>query len=507
MWSELSWVQIPSVAPFSQRSSLGTGTYFSNSVLFDMPHEILTNEQMKTADDLAIASGIPGFKLMQHAGEAVAKRLLKSTESDVYQILCGPGNNGGDGFIVANHLKKERKEVHVYSMFPVSALGGDAKKAADKCAVKIQSLETFEPILDAVIVDALFGTGFRGDFTPEINDILDRIKSAGNKIIAVDIPSGVNGATGEAAKNSLKADITVTFARKKLGHCLYPGRGYCGKFDVADIGIRDSFIRKAGYIAYENHPDLWLPSFPRKTGSTHKYMCGSALINAAPEMTGATRMAATGCARMGAGITNVLSPQATYDIYRSTLPAHIITRPDNQDMSWIDKITAGLIGSGGISSSTFPDIQKCPYVIDADALAIMPDKLNPQCVITPHEGEFKRIQQFQSLSGTKVDMALEAAKLINAVVVLKGADTVVAHPDGRCVVNTHSSPYLATAGTGDVLAGMITGLLAQGVESFDAACMGVWIHGDCGHRLGAGLVATDITDIISQSLNGLLANA
>ena len=243
----------------------------------------------------------------------------------------------------------------------------------------------------------------------------------------------------------------------------------------------------------ENKTDLWLEQFPHKEKDTHKYNYGHALIYGAPELTGATRLAACGCARIGAGLTTVLAQDG--DVYRATLPAHIMVR---DDLRWNDaRVTARLYGPGGIAKGVKISLSR-PCVLDADALQCMPGELNENVVLTPHEGEFAKA--FPDIEGSGEEKALKAAQQTGAVVVLKGAATVIAQPDGRIVVNRHASPYLASAGTGDVLAGLITGLLAQNMPAFEAACAAVWMHGDAALKHGPGLVASDLIDIIPKVL-------
>jgi len=248
----------------------------------------------------------------------------------------------------------------------------------------------------------------------------------------------------------------------------------------------------------DNHPDLWRGLLPLRTAKSHKYTHGHALIYGAPELTGATRLAAGACARMGAGLVTVLAPHDLANIYRTALPAHILVRGD---LSWFDeRVTAKIYGPGGLS--VVPDFySNLPVVLDADALANMPKKLAPNYILTPHEGEFELA--FPNIKGSREERAQHAAQVLNAHVVLKGAKTIIAAPDGRCVINKNASPSLATAGTGDVLAGMITGLVAQNMPIFEACCAAVWMHGQCANEFGAGLVASDLIDVIPRVLGDL----
>ena len=244
-----------------------------------------------------------------------------------------------------------------------------------------------------------------------------------------------------------------------------------------------------------NSPDLWADTIPSPDERSHKYTQGHALIYAAPEFTGATNLAAQSCARVGAGLVSVMAGHRG-DLYRTILPPHIIVR-DNLDWK-DDRVTAQLYGSGGLMCT--PDYKsKIPTILDADALSKLPVELAPNYILTPHEGEFAKT--FPEIKGDKIENAKQAAQNINAIIVLKGAETIIAHPDSRLVLNNHSSPYLATAGTGDVLAGMITGFCAQGMEPFYAACAAVWIHGETGKKLGRSMVASDVPAKIPEIMN------
>ncbi|GJL84915.1 MAG: hypothetical protein DHS20C02_06900 [Micavibrio sp.] len=250
--------------------------------------------------------------------------------------------------------------------------------------------------------------------------------------------------------------------------------------------------------ALTNHPDLWQERLPRKTVDGHKYDYGHAVIYGAPVLTGATRLAAESCARMGAGLVTVLANEETANIYRETLKPHILVR---DDLTWDDeRVTARLYGSGGLSVE--PEYKsKRPTVLDADALQNLPKRLEENYILTPHEGEFTHA--FPDIKGSKLMRAQQAAQEINAIIVLKGHDTIIAHPEGRVVINDNAPETLATAGTGDVFAGMITGLVAGGIEPFWASCAAAWIHGEAARRFGVGLVASDLPDIIPDVLRDL----
>ena len=456
-----------------------------------MTYEILSNAQMAAADAKTIAGGTAGIDLMTTAGNAVAECINEYYETQNVLVLCGPGNNGGDGFIIAQYLKTRGWPVTLACLAKQEALKGDAALAAQRWEGKTLPFDQVT-VEDHLIIDAVFGTGFSRALPDEVISIFKKIE--GNEMIAVDTPSGIDGNTGAADPHALRADITVTFHRKKLGHALYPGAQYCGHIITKDIGITDDFE----YSAIENTPDLWIKDFPFKKAETHKYHYGHALIYGAPELTGATRLAATACARIGVGLVSVLSTPDTATIYRSALPACILVR---DDLDYMDKkITARLYGSGGLPCAPNYSID-LPTVLDADALSHLPEKLNPNYVLTPHEGEFERA--FPDIDGSKIERAQKAAKQINAHIVLKGPDTIIATPDGKTIINTNGSPHLATAGTGDVLTGMICGLLAQGMPPLSAIAAATWIHSECAHIFGRGLIADDLPNLIPDILDSI----
>lgn len=249
--------------------------------------------------------------------------------------------------------------------------------------------------------------------------------------------------------------------------------------------------------ARPNNPDLWRGVFPRKKTDGHKYDSGLVQIFGAPKLTGATRLAAESCARAGAGLVCVLAPKGTGDIYRSSLPAHILVYDSD---FWKERVSARLYGPGGLAVK--PDYKsKIPTVLDAEALYDLPKTLGDNFILTPHEGEFA--YAFPEIQGAKVEKAMAAAKQTGAIMVLKGPETVIAHPDGRAALNTNAPPTLATAGSGDVLAGIVAGLAAQGMPPFESACAAVWIHGEAAKRFGPGLVAADLPDLIPGVLRDL----
>lgn len=440
---------------------------------------LLTPAQMAAADAATIAAGTPQGVLMERAGRAVRDGVVRNFAVRPVCVLAGPGNNGGDGRIAARLLAE--------ACWPVEVFGLDALEAA-----------VFTP--ETLVLDALFGTGLARPLSGPVRSALQRARAAGSAVLAVDIPSGVDGATGAADPGTLPAERTVTFAAKKLGHVLHPGSALCGAVEVANIGIPTPHA-----AARENGPDLWALPSPAPGG--HKYDRGYVVIFGGAQMTGAARLAAAASARSGAGLVSVVSAPRAAQVYRTTLPPHILyeTLGDDPAVHIADaRRNVCLIGPGA------GDMARCalpllatgkPAVLDADALTYCENEperflcaLHPACVLTPHEGEARRL--FGPLPGSKVEQAQGAADRAGCVVLLKGPDTTIAAPGQTPVVNTTGTPHLATAGSGDVLAGVIAGLMAQGMDPFHTACAGAFLHGRAGQALGPGLVAPDLIDAL-----------
>jgi ADP-dependent NAD(P)H-hydrate dehydratase / NAD(P)H-hydrate epimerase len=471
---------------------------------------------MNAAERFAMAAGVPGSLLMQRAGEAVARELQTRWTPRPVAVLCGPGNNGGDGFVAAIALAQSGWPVRLALLGSVAALRGDAKHHAQRWTGKVESM-TPQVLEDAeLVVDALFGSGLSRPLDSPLTDMLSAAARRGLPIVAVDVPSGVMGDSGESL-GATAAVCTVTFHRKKLGHLLLPGRGLCGEVVVADIGIPAAALDSLSVDVWENIPQLWRHELPQLRAADNKYSRGHALLYGGYPMTGAARMAARAAARSGAGLTTVAVPQEAFALYASALTS-IMVQPLMGDTNLAEllkdpRYSAFSIGPGaGVSDATRERTLTLletgkPVVLDADAISVFssrPDVLfqaiRGQCVMTPHEGEFKRI--FAS-AGDKLARARDAARRSGAVIVLKGADTVIAAADGRAIINSNAPATLATAGAGDVLGGFILGLLAQGVDAFPAAAAGVWLHGAAALAFGPGLLAEDLPDLLPGVLKQL----
>jgi hydroxyethylthiazole kinase-like uncharacterized protein yjeF len=481
-----------------------------------MSPAVLRVEQMAEADRLAMAAGTPGTLLMQNAGEAVAREIERRFTPRAVSVLCGPGNNGGDGFVAAAALAQAGWPVRLALLGDADTLRGDALFAARRWR------GTIEPLSPAVIenaelvIDALFGSGLNRRLDHKVRDVLEYASRRALPIVAVDIPSGIMGDNGENT-GAATAVCTVTFMCKKPGHLLLPGRDACGEVVVADIGITQNVIDSLGVDTWENTPALWVDKLPQRHANINKYSRGHALLYGGYPMTGASRMAARAAARSGAGLTTIAVPEHAFAVYAPALTS-IMAQPLARDEDFTQlladqRYTAFSIGPGaGVNDATrLRAVQMLktgkPVVIDADAISVFasrPEELfqaiHGACVITPHEGEFKRIF---GVSGDKLARARQAAQRSGAVVVLKGADTVIAAPDGRAIINSNAPSTLATAGSGDVLGGFILGLLAQNMDAFPAAAAAVWLHGAAATGFGAGLIAEDLADLLPAVLRHL----
>lgn len=486
---------------------------------------VLTTQQTAKADRLAMAVGISANELMANAGLAVAREIKQRWSPRRVTILCGPGNNGGDGFVVANLLAAEGWPVHLALLGERENLQGEARYHADQWQAVIGQISPVALENAELVVDALFGAGLTRALEGDAAAILATASEMRIPIVAIDVPSGLMGNTGETL-GAVPCALTVTFFCKKPAHLLQPGRQLCGEVVVADIGIKPGVLMQIIPTTFENCPTLWQASFPRLDASSHKYTRGHALIYGGYPMTGAARMAARGAARVGAGLTTIAVPEVAFPIYAAALTSIMvqpITRPDDFERLLSDKrITAYLIGPGIGSDEKAKDriLERTlamlgtgqAMVIDADAITAFKNNLTRlkraikgHCVITPHEGEFSRLFSTIDANKDKLARARLAAQESGAIIVLKGSDTVIASPDGRAIINSNSPPTLATAGSGDVLSGIILGLLTQGMEPFYAAAAAVWLHGEAANEFGAGLIAEDLPELLPKVLTKLYA--
>jgi ADP-dependent NAD(P)H-hydrate dehydratase / NAD(P)H-hydrate epimerase len=432
-------------------------------------------------------------------------------------ILCGPGNNGGDGFVVARLLAAAGWPVTVALLGSADALKGDAKVNAQRWSGAVMPLSVACLKDAALVVDALFGAGLTRALAGDAAVVVDEVNRRALACVAIDIPSGIDGDTGEVLGTAPRCRLTVTFFRLKPGHLLLPGRGYCGETVLADIGIPAHVLDAIKPSCFANGPALWRHVFPWPRLDGHKYDRGHAVVVGGVAVTGAGRLAARAALRAGAGLVTIASDPAAVPAYAADR-ASFMTRAlhDHKDFDALladARRNAVLLGPGnGADVTTQTRVRaalaaKKRCVLDADAITAFADDPEPlfrairsPCVITPHDGEFKRLF---AAGGDKLTRTRLAAKKSGAVVLLKGADTVIATPDGRTVINHNAPPDLATAGAGDVLGGIIVGLLAQGMDAFDAACAGAWLHGEAAAAFGPGLIADDLPEMLPKALGRL----
>ncbi len=479
-----------------------------------MTHEILTNVEMGRADAFAVAHGVPSQVLMENAGRAVADAIAARFKPCAVTVLCGPGNNGGDGFVVARLLDEYGFTVRVAHDADHK---GDAKEMSlrwkgTRVALAPEALDGAR-----LVVDALFGAGLSRPLEGAAAQVVEALNDL--PVVAIDVPSGLSGDTGQPlGAVVVRAAFTVTFFRKKPGHLLLPGRGLCGETVVADIGIPPE---AANTQLHENTPALWRYPWPKAEG--HKYARGHCVVVSGPaHATGAARLAARAALRVGAGLVSVASPPDAVAVNAAHLNAIMIKPFEGADglarllsdkrsecgrdrsRPWGGWGDAGAGGCGAEKRRRHCSGRRCASPRSRTILRRCSTGLHERCVLTPHDGEFERL--FPGLldeSASKVDAARAAATRAGCVVLLKGADTVIADPSGKAAINANAPPSLATAGSGDVLAGLIAGVLAQGMSAFDAACCGAWLHGDAARRFGPGLIAEDLPEMLPQVLAGL----
>lgn len=485
---------------------------------------VLTVRQLGEAERLTIATGITASEMMENAGAAIAREIGRRWSVRPVLVLCGPGNNGGDGFAAARLLAADGWPVRIALLGSREHLPGAARHHAELWTGICEPLALMHLDGTHLVVDALFGSGLDHAVEGPAKEALAAVAARGLPLVAIDVPSGVLGDTGEVV-GAVAAVLTITFGSKKPGHLLLPGRTLCGEVVVAHIGIPPAVLALVAPDTFENAPALWLESLPRAGAGSNKYDRGHALVAGGYPLTGAARLAARAAARAGAGLTTIAVPVAALPIYAASVTSIMVqpltTADDFTHLLGDPRLTAVLIGPGaGTSAETRAQVLATlasghPLLLDADALTVFRDDATAlaqairqviarPCILTPHDGEFARLFD---INGDKLTRTRTAARQTGAVIVLKGADTVIAAPDGRAVINRNAPPTLATAGSGDVLGGIILGLLAQGMDPFFAAAAGVWLHGAAATTFGPGLLAEDLPDLLPGVLRRLVEPA
>ncbi len=469
---------------------------------------------MTAADRAAIAAGATGLDLMERAGAAVAEAMTDRFTPQPVTVLCGPGNNGGDGYVVARLLSAQGWPVEVRALGDAATPGAQAMRA--RWTGDVRPLEGAPAV--GLVVDALFGAGLSRPLDGFAAAAVGGLAGRAESVIAVDVPSGVPGDTGRPQGPAAQAGLTVTFHARKPGHVLEPGRGHCGEVVVADIGLGET-----PSATVENGPDLWLPRFPWPEATAHKHVRGRLIVISGDAWsTGAARLAARAGLRIGAGLVTIHASPEALAANAAHLEA-VMLKPYQTDVELeaaAQQADAAVIGpAAGVNETTLLNVLAlartgAALVIDADAITVFRDDteelfsvLDRDDVLTPHPGEFERLfPGAMKAAPERISAARHAARRAGAVVLLKGPDTVIAAPDGRAAVNLNGSPWLATAGSGDVLAGFIGGLIAQGMESFEAACAAAWIHAEAAGRHGPGLISEDLPGLTPAVLRRLYAD-
>lgn len=493
---------------------------------------LLTSQEIGEADRLTIKGGVPGIDLMEKAGGAVADAVARHVQTGAsVLILCGPGNNGGDGFVAARLLSQKGFRTTVLLLGSEAKLKGDALLAFQSMGqpAGVLNAEAVDAALCKadILIDALFGAGLDRPLTGEVAAIVEQVNGSRLPVISVDLPSGISGNAGAVMGVAIQAVETVTFFRCKPGHVLLPGREKCGSVSVAQIGIDKIVLDKIGCKTVLNAPALWIDEWRIPGAGAHKYSRGHALVfGGGIASTGAARLGAMAALRGGAGLVTLASPPSAIAVNAAHLTAIMQKSVKDEeavrDLLSDARYSSVLIGPGfGVGDRAVSFVETCleagrSVVLDADALtsfASDPERLfgaiadsGSDVVLTPHGGEFTRL--FQDLAGLdRLSAAREASRRCGAVILLKGADTVIADPTGYAAINDNAPPWLATAGSGDVLAGIICGLLAQGMPAFEAAAMAVWLHGETGNEVGPGLIAEDLAPALRPVLTRLVEKA
>ena len=479
---------------------------------------------MRAAEAAAMTGGVSAASLMEKAGRAVAAAALKDWSKRPVAVICGPGNNGGDGFVVARVLADAGWDVTVCLLGKRDELKSDAKLMADLYEGEVIAFTSQAVAGTGLIIDAIFGAGLSRDIEGETLEAIKAINSSPAPVLAIDVPSGIDADTGAIRGGAVNAMRTVTFFTKKPGHVLFPGRAICGAIDVIDIGIPGNILEQINIDSFENQPTLWARGFPRPGWGSHKYHRGHVfVVSGGRYNTGAVRLAASGAQRMGAGLVTMLSPPDAADIHAHHLRSimlRVVPGAEEIGKALSEKEQyrrIAVVGpAGGVGEATRTNTlavlaKASAVVVDADALTSFANSpaelfsvLRENDVLTPHEGEFAALFSDIPLQ-PRLSAARAAAAKAGCVVVLKGSDTIIAAPDGRVAINSNAPPDLAIAGSGDVLAGLIAGALAQGMAGFEAAAAGVWFHGAAAQAVGPGMIADDLPNAVPAVLRSLMS--
>ncbi len=499
--------------------------------------ELYNLSEMQSADKLAIKSGISGIFLMEQAGSRVASHVERLCNGPCRVcILAGPGNNGGDAFVIARLLRQRAYKIDMHLLCTKRGQIEDDKTDAQFMKKKWEknggithqliTKTDFKSKISSydLIIDGLFGAGLSRDIQEPLAAIIEEINHSKTPVLAIDVPSGLNGDSGQIMGTAIKATYTSSFYRPKQGHYLYPGREICGELYIDNIGIPERVNEELSVNQHINTPEQWSSIGRSKQQNSHKYNHGSVMVvSGAKTMRGAAVLSSNAAMRAGAGLVTIAEAKDDLEVHPRSFAAIMqieVPKTDSQE-EWAKvqkqkKVSATLIGPGCLPNEETKNrvlsLIECSERIILDAGAItafagvkkkLANALNkrsekePISVLTPHEGEFKKLFPEVDMAN-KVDAAREAAKQLNAIIVLKGPDTVIAAPQGKVLVNINAPSSLATAGSGDVLAGIIVSLASnQELPLYEAAAAAVYIHSECANRIGTELIADDLIDHIA----------
>lgn len=489
--------------------------------------ELLSADQMQQVDRTAAISGINTFELMENAGRSVAEQVLKYEHAvSPLIVVVGGGNNGGDGYIAAELLRKTGIATTVLRVGSMPIAGSDADKAKQGYGGNLLSLASDTTQIPnkirstliecKMIIDALFGAGLRREVTGVVASLIETINQLDCPIISVDLPSGLDGNDNIVKGAAVQATQTVTFFLAKPAHYLFPGRKLCGELIVKQIGLNEAHLSSiSAPVVHRNAPKLFTIHLPMPNEKAHKYQRGHVLVRSGPiNSTGASRLSAGTALTCGAGAVTLASSDQALAVNAAHLTAVMLALCNNL-ADWLALLrnkntNVAVIGPGNGIDEQIKDCvleslkHPASLVLDADALSCWEDSperficalqnAKAPVVLTPHSAEFDRVFRSTKIVDlpSKLHQAQAAAKLTKAVVIYKGADTVIASPDGQACINCNAPPWLATAGSGDVLAGAVASLHAQGMPLFESAMAAVWLHGEAATALGYPLTAEQL---------------
>ena len=481
------------------------------------PHTLLDVASARAIDKAAIAAGTADIELMERAGAATVAAIRARWQPVSTLVLAGPGNNGGDGYVIARLLAEAGWQVRVAGACSRERLAGAAALAAGRWRGAIEAIGP--ECLDGaeLVVDAIFGTGLARPLDGSLRATVEALNGRPVPVVTVDIASGIDSDTGAVLGAAVEADLTVTFFRRKPGHLLLPGRHYAGAVVVSTLDVADAVYAAIPATLFANMPDLWIGDFPWPTQDGHKYSRGHALLLGGTAMTGAARLAAYAAQRIGAGLVTIAADPAVVPLYAAWRADLMVTAvADGAAFGSLladRRLNAVLLGPGAGADARLAIAIGAALdagvglVLDADCFSILAERsngllgrLNDRVIMTPHEGEFARLY---GKPVPRLPAALKAARESGGTILLKGSDTIVAGADGKAVINSGAPPDLATAGSGDILAGLIVGLVANRLPPMLAGMIACWVHGEAASLFGPGLLAGDIADLVPRVLAAL----